>query len=241
MTDSQASPTQAVDRNAAKTPLGKLIRFSLAWLPRVATALAVACLILALSLLPSQISSVHILIAAAAVLTLAASAFAIQASKRTNALTGRHPTPSIFGDRLENKIEHLQDVQWALSEDEARLRDLIDAQAEMIVRRDTAGRLTFVNKAFCKAFGIDADAVLGTAFNPVCLEQESGAHCHSDTARSKSHERVETTAGPRWICWETSAPRSSGTLCEIQVSGRDVTAERAADTALKIARDQAEG
>ena len=240
MTDRQASPSQNVGRNAEKSLLGRLNRFGLAWLPSTAAALAVVCLAFAMMLLPSQISAVHILVAAAGVLTLAASAFAVQALKSKSLQLGDQPTPSIFGERLEHKIEHLQDVQWALSEDEVRLRDLIDAQAEMIVRRDTAGRLTFVNKAFCKAFAINADTILGTTFNPVSIEQDVSADSSVDAGRSKTLELVETAVGPRWICWETSAPRSSGAHCEIQVSGRDVTADRAADTALKIARDQAE-
>ena len=240
MTDRQVSSKQAVGRNSARSVLDRLRQLGLARQPLIAASLALLCLVLALWQMPSQVSSAHILIALAAVLTLAASALAIRNSKQIP-VSGRQHTPaSIFGERLENKIEHLQDVQWALSEDEARLRDLIDAQADMIVRRSTDGRLTFVNTAFCKAFGIKASDVLGTAFNPVYIERDCVFGGAQETDRSKCYELVETIAGQRWICWETSEPRSSGNLREIQVSGRDVTAERAADAALKIARDQAE-
>jgi PAS domain S-box-containing protein len=145
--------------------------------------------------------------------------------------------PSIFGERLERQIEQLQDVQWALSEDEARLRDLLDAQDGMILRRDDQARLTFVNKAFCDVFGVEAANVLGTTFSPAPLEREEAPN---EGTRDKHFERVETAAGERWICWETSAVCCSGAIPETQISGRDVTTERSADAALKDARDQAE-
>ena len=205
-----------------------------------AGVLVLACLVLALWIMPARFSAAHVLIATAALLTLLAALPAFQAIAASDTQSTANTSGSMFGDRLERKFEHLQDMQWTLSEDEARLRALLDAQDEMILRRDIQGRLTFVNKAFCVAFGTSAVKVLGTAFSPVCIERAHPAGPHHAGDRYRSYELVETVSGPRWICWETSPLQTTGTSTEIQISGRDVTAEREADAALTDARDQAE-
>ncbi len=208
--------------------------------PLAAAGIAVLCLALALWLMPARFSAAHVLVICAAVLAVLAATLA-----NTKApLQPHRPAPataSIFGERLERKIEDLQDVQWGLREDEARLRDLLDAQDGMILRRDAEGRLTFVNKAFCDAFGVQASAVLGTPFRPHAFESDFlGAAPTKAQSASRTFEHVETAMGPRWICWETSPVAVRGTVAETQISGRDVTADRLADTVLKDARDQAE-
>src|SRR5262249_7116199 len=69
-------------------------------------------------------------------------------------------------ERLERGLEELKDIQWEIGENEARYRDLLDSQADVILRRDGEGRLTFVNQAFCRVFGLQRNAVLGGTFSP---------------------------------------------------------------------------
>src|SRR4029453_11203171 len=49
------------------------------------------------------------------------------------------------GERLERGLEALRDIQWEIRENEARYRDLLDNQADIILRRDADACLTFVN------------------------------------------------------------------------------------------------
>jgi PAS domain-containing protein len=69
----------------------------------------------------------------------------------------------LIGERLERGLEALKDIQWEIRENEARYRDLLDNQADVILRRDADGRLTFVNQAFCRVFGLERSDVLGQA------------------------------------------------------------------------------
>ena len=48
-----------------------------------------------------------------------------------------------IGERLERGLEALKDIQWEIRENEARYRDLLDNQADVILRRDAQGHLTF--------------------------------------------------------------------------------------------------
>ena len=74
-----------------------------------------------------------------------------------------------IGERLERGLEALKDIQWEIRENEARYRDLLDNQADVILRRDAQGRLTFANQAFCRLFGLERGTVLGRAFSPRML------------------------------------------------------------------------
>src|SRR4029077_13220701 len=81
-----------------------------------------------------------------------------------------HDLPAEFdrfvriGERLERGLEELKDIQWQIRENESRYRDLLDNQADVILRRDAQGRLTFVNRAFCGVFGLEREEVLGRTF-----------------------------------------------------------------------------
>jgi len=145
--------------------------------------------------------------------------------------------------RMQERLEHLQDLQWELKDNEARYRGLLDAQEDMILRRDDAGRLTFANKAFLTKFALTANDVIGKPFAIEVLE-DSGPKplSTSDEVRQlRFTQRVATAIGERWIDWEEQlVPASDGSSFEVQSVGRDVTVQRQAELQLAEARDQAE-
>jgi PAS domain S-box-containing protein len=137
--------------------------------------------------------------------------------------------------------EHLHDLDWQVRESEARYRDLLDQQTDLIVRRDAAGRLTFVNRAFCQTFGRSAAALMGSKFQPVevAIDVDS-AKTSGATAERRTVTCVETTAGQRWFEWsERSLPGTLGSI-EVQCVGRDITERRRVEADLARARDDAE-
>ena len=67
-----------------------------------------------------------------------------------------------LADHLDQSLESLKDLQWEVREREARYRDLLDHQGDVILRRDADQRLSFVNDAFCRTFGLTRDAALGS-------------------------------------------------------------------------------
>ena len=54
---------------------------------------------------------------------------------------------------LEAQIEDLSDHLWEVREAEERARSLLEAQGDIIVRRDSSGRITYANDAFCLLAG----------------------------------------------------------------------------------------
>ena len=154
---------------------------------------------------------------------------------------------ALLSVHLAYRLEQLQDLQRELTENEARYRALLDAQDDMILRRDGAGNLTFANKAFMEMFGVTPGDVLNKPFR---LQVRQGAsNAPLSTMGNVRHQQftqlVETAIGPRWIEWEDQlVPAADGSNFEVQSIGRDVTRditeERQTKAWLLVACDQAE-
>ncbi len=147
-----------------------------------------------------------------------------------------------LAERLDQSLESLKDLQWEVREREARYRDLLDHQGDVILRRDPEQRLTFANDAFCRTFGLSRDAALGQPFRlPLRnAEQETPPTWRKDQERQSRIVELVTQNGPRWFLWEDFAiAGADGRISETQSVGRDITEQRAAELELEEARDQA--
>lgn len=193
-----------------------LILLSLAWLGGAMT----------LALLP-------LMLGVAILVVLLAATRDRRGSERLAALT----------ERLDQSLESLKDLQWEVREREARYRDLLDHQGDVILRRDSEGRLSFVNDAFCRTFGLTREAALGQVFQLPIVSAEGeapAARLAEGEERRSSIIELSTAVGPRWFVWEDFAiADAQGRMSEMQSVGRDITEQRAAELQLAEARDQA--
>jgi PAS domain S-box-containing protein len=140
---------------------------------------------------------------------------------------------------LEERIEALSDYNWELREAEERARSFLEAQGDVIVRRDGDGRITYVNDAFCAIAGRPRETLEGTAFALDILE-DGGAAVLPDGTRIYD-QKIASADGARWIAWREVAVRGSAAARpETQSVGRDVTDRAETERALADARDQAE-
>ena len=153
---------------------------------------------------------------------------------------------------LQERVEELADRNWELKEIEERARSFLEAQGDLIVRRDGEGRITFVNDAFCALTGAPRETLIGTAFRPDVMAQ-SDATLKPDGTRVHD-QNIAGRDGPRWIAWRDVVVRAGGGAnpqgtgaqgagaagAEVQSVGRDVTDRVEAERAISLARDQAE-
>jgi signal transduction histidine kinase/CheY-like chemotaxis protein len=140
--------------------------------------------------------------------------------------------------RLQDSVEDLSDRNWELRESEERARSFLQAQGDLIVRRDRDDIITYVNDAFCSLADRTRDQLIGTTFT---LGERAGTDTVVLPDGSRIYDQMLTThAGPHWIAWrEVSVRAGTGEDTETQSVGRDVTTHVLAERALAEARDQA--
>ncbi len=106
---------------------------------------------------------------------------------------------------------HRGELVDQLMHQEARYRQIVDEQSELICRHDREGRLTFVNPALCRYLGQTAPAVLQQPIAKLAL-----------VAGEQAVQRGDGTEG--WVQWQAQEIRNErGEVVEMQWVGRDVT------------------
>jgi PAS domain S-box-containing protein len=138
---------------------------------------------------------------------------------------------------LEARFEELSDRHWELREAEERARSLLEAQGDLIVRKDAQGRITYANDAFCTLAGKPRDELLGRAID-LPVKAQGAVSVLADGTRIYD-QNIAGSTGPRWIAWREVAVRGDSGA-EVQAVGRDVTDRVEAERALAAASDQAE-
>ena len=141
--------------------------------------------------------------------------------------------------RAAARCEELADHIWELKEAEERATSLLEAQGDLIVRRDIEGCITYVNDAYCKLAGKPRTMLLGTGAELPVLSQGEIKKLPDGT---RLHDQeIMTAEGPRWLAWrEVLVWNEAGDSAEAQSVGRDVTDRTKAEQALAETRDQAE-
>ena len=134
--------------------------------------------------------------------------------------------PASVGARLATqeggRTEHLEDRIWRLSESEERYRALVEATTEIIVQRDSQGRITFANAGFGRLVGAEPLSLLGTTRQPEVLE--TGEILRQADGVRRIEMRLAPAAGPpRWYAFiEMPVPGSNGETQWLR-AGADIT------------------
>ena len=169
----------------------------------------------------------------------------IAAMRRVQALDQRSGELARVKLELETTVRALQQRHRELVASEMRYRGLVEQQGDVILRKMPDGRLTFVNDAFCKVFGVTRERALGRQFTPELhpdeIVQPTNILNGQMTTRVRYDRRLNTTNGWRWFAWEDHVIRSdTGQVNETQSIGRDINDQKELEAALRDARDKAE-
>jgi PAS domain S-box-containing protein len=124
---------------------------------------------------------------------------------------------------------------------ENRYRAVVNSQTEFVNRYSQGGILTFVNDALCSYLGEKPEKVLGLSFFPFVYEDDRDELIWSIETLNINHPtylseyRLVLRDGTiRWHQWaHTAIFNSEGVIVEYQSVGRDVTARKHIEEALK--------
>ncbi len=127
-----------------------------------------------------------------------------------------------------------------LEQSELRYRDLVESQPDMICRYLPDSTLTFVNEAYCRAFGKPRNQLIGTKFVDFMddASREHHAQCiaallANPLASVDEHETMLPNGSRGWQQWVDHAIcDANGNLVEVQAVGRDITDRKRAEDAL---------
>ncbi len=139
--------------------------------------------------------------------------------------------------QFETRLDEAADRNWEMREAQERTASFLEAQDDLIVRRDGDGAITYVNDAYCALAGKSRDELLGSDFSPP-VEERGEPKLLADGARAYD-QKIAAADGSRWIAWREVTVRTDG-ASEMRSVGRDVTDRVLAERALAVARDQAE-
>jgi PAS domain S-box-containing protein len=131
-------------------------------------------------------------------------------------------------------------LRQELVERAGRYRALIENQNTLVVTLAPDLCLTYANPAYCETFGLREDEILGKPFWPLIHEEDRARIKHSimsafqEPYTCRHEERALTVDGWRWLAWSNRAILGeSGKVEEVIAVGRDVTARKEAETALR--------
>src|SRR5947207_818107 len=135
--------------------------------------------------------------------------------------------------------EAMADRNWELQEAEQRSRRLFESQGDLIILRDSDGRIAFVNDAYCELAQQSREVLTGSLATLTILEQGDIA---LESNGTRIHDqKIAGPLGPRWIAWREGLVRNdAGQPAEMQSVGRDVTDRAESERALTEARDHAD-
>jgi len=177
-----------------------------------------------------------VIIGGAVLLTLGSMCSFVQAGRAERTMLRRS---EIARGHEAAVLEDAKDAHWEFADRASQYRELLDVQRDFVVRRSADGRLVFANRAFCEAFGVRCEALLGSTFEPPVLAEDDRPD-EASACDFRVAQLLRTQMGKRWIAWDFQEIKGEQGRIEFQSVGRDVTVERGIERELQQARNQAE-
>ncbi len=151
------------------------------------------------------------------------------------------PGKSVFASDIPDH----EGLEYALWNSESRYRELVENANSIIIRRNSAGYVTFCNEFAQKFFGYREHEILGKSIvGTIVPEVESTGRnlrrmiedigLHPDRYINNINENIRRNGDRVWIAW-TNKPvyDNKGRVSEILCIGNDITARRQAEEALR--------
>ncbi len=148
--------------------------------------------------------------------------------------TGHSAAPAPDEATLAARVEVQADQIWQLEEIANHYRSVVDSLGDVVIRRDAAGKVIFVNECYELVFGVPGADVLGRELALPGLDVEP-------QQPSRDPILLPTRSGERWFALSRDTILFDGSEAPVyQTVLRDVTDQRATERALIATKDAAE-
>ncbi len=149
-------------------------------------------------------------------------------------------------EELRRQYRDLAEKEQKLRQSEARYRNVVEVQTELISRFLPDGTHVFVNEAYCRYFGKSREEIIGHIFIPdLPGEDREAVKIHfasltpSQPVKSIEHRIIMPDGEVRWQRWNDRAIfDEKGNITEFQSVGRDITDRMEAEEALRVSEEQ---
>lgn len=130
------------------------------------------------------------------------------------------------------------------------LNSVIDSHTNFLIRIDTEGKYTFVNRQFLKVFGFKPNEIIGRHFSFTSIPEELPScekafyKCLSNPGKviHITHKKVGKTGELHDTQWEfISVTNEDGEVAEIQGIGQDITHKKITEQEIIITKTNLEG
>lgn len=134
--------------------------------------------------------------------------------------------------RERRHANELRQHEAELARSQARLTGILDSQDALIVRIDSDNRITYMNEAYQRAFGLKLGETFWVKVHPddEAKTKEAMAALQKPPYRCSIEQRCDVNGQWRWIAWQDSVVHDAdGRIVEIQGVGFDITDRRVAE------------
>jgi PAS domain S-box-containing protein len=143
-------------------------------------------------------------------------------------------------------ISHRKQIEKELCLSEEHFRNIIETQTEFVDRYLPGGILIYVNHSLARFAGMEPEALIGKSFYPFIHEDDREdtvrgieSLCSEKPSVITKNRIVLPDGSLHWNQWtHTGIFDEQGTLIEYQSVGKDITAHKAAEEALKKSEEK---
>jgi len=148
-------------------------------------------------------------------------------------------------EELRANYEELANSERELNRVKERYQSVVEDQTELICRFSPDGRLTFVNDAYCRYFGLSKAACLEKQQvveipkeDRAIVQQHIKSLTKTNPVGSIEHRIIMPSGKIRWQHWSDRAIFDpDGMIIEYQSVGRDVTRQKEAEEELQLTHE----
>jgi diguanylate cyclase (GGDEF)-like protein/PAS domain S-box-containing protein len=120
--------------------------------------------------------------------------------------------------------------ETALAHSEQRHRAIVEEQSELVSLSIEDGTLVYVNPAYCRHFGCEPGALVGTNLydgvepaDRLVVKAQIDAVFRSGEARHGENRVVSTDGNEKWVAWTNRCQRDAQGVLMLHSVGRDIT------------------